>query len=65
MKTHDEDNFRVGELVTRDGTDIHRVTKADEGYGSVEVVCVKAPATGWCKVGDVESNLGARYQRVA
>jgi hypothetical protein len=39
----DEAPFQVGDLVTRDGSDIQRVTHADDGYGTIEVVCVKAP----------------------
>jgi hypothetical protein len=58
------DEFKVGDLVTRDGTDIQRVTKKDDGYGCIEVKCIKAPDSGWCKAGDLESNLSGRYQRV-
>jgi hypothetical protein len=66
-----ETDFKVGDLVTRDGTDVQRVIEADEGYGNITVVCVKAPlgwpnddgthGEPWCKVGDVESNLARRY----
>jgi hypothetical protein len=55
--------FKVGDLVTRDGTDIHRVTSSnDDGYGNIDVVCVKAPDSGWSKVGDCETNLARRYE---
>lgn len=58
--------FHVGDLVTRDGTDIHRVTghNGDDQYEPdlITVVCVKAPASGWCEVGDVEDNLPRRYE---
>lgn len=63
--------FQVGDLVTRMGADVQRVTKADDGYGCITVVCVKAPPgwvdedgkpqEPWCKVGDVEHNLSRRY----
>lgn len=53
--------FQVGDLVTRDGTDVHRVIE-DVGYGAIKVVCVKAPRSRWCQVGDEELNLAGRYQ---
>lgn len=56
-----EEIFQVGDLVSRDGTDVQRVTKADDGYGCIIVVCVKAPVGGWCKVGDEEHNISRRY----
>jgi hypothetical protein len=58
--------FKVGDLVTRDGTDIHRVTSSnDDGYLNIDVVCVRAPASGWCKVGEEETNLARRYELVS
>jgi hypothetical protein len=57
----DEPIFQVGDLVSRDGTDVHRVTVADDGYGCITVVCEKAPFGNWCKVGDEERNLSRRY----
>jgi hypothetical protein len=60
--------FKVGDLVTRDGTDIHRVVEhnGSEGYppDAFTVVCVKAPADGWCEVGDEEFNVCRRYEWV-
>lgn len=53
--------FKVGDLVTRDGSDVHRVTEIDADYFCLTVECIKAPATGWCHVGDVERNLSRRY----
>lgn len=54
--------FKIGDLVTRDGTDVHRVV--DVGvFNDITVVCVSAPDSGWCKVGDEESNLAGRYWR--
>ncbi len=53
--------FEVGDLVTRDGTDVHRVLYVQPDQHSMEVVCVKAPESGWCKVGDKEFNLCRRY----
>jgi hypothetical protein len=56
-----DDIFEVGDLVTRDGTDVHRVVEVGD-YNDITVVCVRAPSRGWCKVGDKELNLAGRYQ---
>lgn len=56
--------LHVGDMVTRDGTDIHRVTREDDGYGCIRVECVVAPKSGWTKVGDTEDNLAGRYSLV-
>lgn len=53
---------KLGDLVTRDGTDIHRVIEEDDGYGCIRVECVVAPKGGWIKVGETETNLAGRYQ---
>lgn len=57
--------FRVGDLVTRDGTDIHRVTDTNgsDEYPPdlIDVVCVKAPDEKWTEVGDTECNCANRY----
>jgi hypothetical protein len=64
--TEDEMIFRVGDLVTRDGTDVHRVISSnDDGFLNITVVCITAPASGWCKIGDEEANLARRYDLVA
>ncbi|AWV14888.1 hypothetical protein A3862_04685 [Methylobacterium sp. XJLW] len=58
----------MGDLVTRDGTDIHRVVdhNGSDGYppDGFTVVYVKAPASGWCKVGDEEFNTCRRCEWV-
>ena len=54
----------VGDYVTRGGDDVQLVTYiSDDGY-SGSYTCVVAPQQGWCTVGDEESNLTRRYQRV-
>ena len=53
--------FHVGDLVTRDGTDVHQVIDAGNGQ-LITVECVKAPADGWCAVGEREDNLARRYE---
>lgn len=58
-----EHDFKVGDLVTRDGTDVQRVTRADSGDNIIDVLCLKAPSSGWASVGDVENgNLACRYK---
>ncbi len=61
--------YQVGDLVTRDGTDIHRVVDHNGSDGHAPdgftVVCVKAPATGWTEVGETEFNVCRRYEPVA
>lgn len=53
--------FNVGDIVTRDGTDRQRITYVQPDRHSMEVVCIKAPASGWCQIGDSEFNLCRRY----
>jgi hypothetical protein len=57
----DDPKFQVGDLVTRDGSDVQRVTEVDNDYFCLTVECIRAPNGGWCKVGDVEHNLSRRY----
>jgi hypothetical protein len=53
--------IKNGDLVTRDGTDLHLVRDiTDDGF-SAEFVCVVAPETGWIREGESESNLCRRY----
>ena len=54
--------FAAGDLVTRDGTDVHRVLWVNDTQDGMEVVCVKAPASGWTTVGEREFNLTRRYE---
>lgn len=56
--------FAVGDYVTRDGTDIHRVVDA-WGGDTIKVVCVRAPKHAWCRVGDEETNMARRYRFIA
>ncbi|KQQ17384.1 hypothetical protein ASF59_00115 [Methylobacterium sp. Leaf121] len=55
----------VGDLITRHGTDVHRVTEVhgDPKYAAEATTLgrVKAPAGGWCAVGVEESSLCRRY----
>lgn len=56
-----EPKFKVGDLVTRDGTDVQRVLEVDDDYFCIKVECIRAPLSGWCRVGEIESNLSRRY----
>lgn len=54
-----------GDHVTRVGSDVQLVKDmSSDGYHAT-FVCLVAPHDGWCEVGDEESNLCRRYQRVA
>jgi hypothetical protein len=56
--------FAVGDHVTRDGSDVQLVKDMDgDGYCGT-FVCVVAPSSGWCEVGEEEFNLCSRYSRV-
>lgn len=63
-----EPNFKVGDLVSRDGSDVQRIIKTnatpDSAPDLITVICIVAPRTGWCDVGDVEDNLASRYNYV-
>ncbi|KQO68511.1 hypothetical protein ASF22_19880 [Methylobacterium sp. Leaf87] len=65
---HGQPFYEAGDLVTRDGTDVHRVVShnGSEGYppDGFTVVCVKAPASGWTEVGEEEFNICSRYSPV-
>ena len=63
--------FRVGDIVSRDGSDRHRVIEVDNDDGdtplTITVECIKEPATDalspvpWTRLGDTEFNLARRY----
>ena len=59
--------FRIGDYVSRDGTDVHRIIDMNSDGGDlIEVRCVVAPAPydggkPWAAVGDVECNVPWRY----
>lgn len=58
----DHFDFKVGDYVTRGGDDVQRITSIADDCG--EFLCVVAPASGWCEVGEVEQNLLRRYSRI-
>lgn len=77
MRAHDRNGnpvFRVGDIVTRDGTDRQRVIETDaEGDHApftITVECIKEPVVEYCdgtfgepwiRIGEREFNLARRY----
>jgi hypothetical protein len=57
--------FSEGDHVTRDGTDVHLVKDMTPDGFAATFVCVVAPESGWCAVGDEEFNTCRRYMRLA
>ena len=57
------DDFKQGDYVTRDGTDIHYVEKYDSQWRTLRAVCIIAPSTDWAKPGEMEDNMIDRYCR--
>lgn len=53
--------FQVGDIVSRDGTDLHRITEVTDCGDAISVVCIRAPRDGWCKVGHEEFNMSNAY----
>lgn len=62
--------FIPGDVVSRDGTDEHLVVSTNEdgapGFPPdlILVRCIKAPSSGWAKIGEEENNLSRRYHLV-
>ncbi len=58
--------FQPGDLVTRDGSDIHVVVDANgcEAFApdGMTVRCTQAPSTPWTDVGEEEFNTCRRYE---
>ena len=57
--------FKVGNIVTRDGSDEHIVIEVEEDdFDIIVVKCVKEPVEQWIKLGEEERNLASRYDLV-
>jgi hypothetical protein len=54
--------WKVGDIVTRDGTDEHEIVGISEDM--LDLVCIKEPADKWIAVGERDSNLARRYSFV-
>jgi hypothetical protein len=55
--------FHVGDIVSRDGTDEHIVENVWRDGQMIEVRCIKEPEDKWIEVGETESNLARRYKK--
>jgi hypothetical protein len=56
--------FSEGDHVTRDGTDVQLVKDMTPDGFAATFVCVVAPLSGWCAVGEEERNVCSRYERL-
>lgn len=56
--------FSEGDHVSRDGTDIQLVKDMTGDGFAATFVCVVAPASGWCQIGEEERNVCRRYERM-
>ncbi|RXR28977.1 hypothetical protein [Sphingobium fluviale] len=64
--------FKVGDIVTRDGTDLQKIIEINDVGDLILVECVKEPlgylnddgsrGTPWCAIGEQEWNLSRRYE---
>ena len=62
--------FKVGDIVTRDGSDRQEITEINDAGDLITVVCVGEPAwfndgdtlhAPWCRLGEEEQNMAWRY----
>lgn len=58
----DQAQWKVGDIVSRDGSDEHRIESIDDNQ--IDVVCIKSPSEPWISVGDRETNMKRRYHFV-
>lgn len=67
----EQDPLQVGDLVTRDGSDVHIVRSIGFGGDHGEFECLVPPMPDtwdgrqWARVGDIERNLTRRYVRLS
>ena len=54
--------YRVGDLVTRHNSGLHRIIDIDYGYLILTVECLCVCNRGCCIVGELEDNLIRRYR---
>jgi hypothetical protein len=58
----------VGDIVTRDGTDLHLVYGVNELRDLISVICIKEPEKcesddgPWIKIGETEHNFARKYR---
>jgi hypothetical protein len=59
--------WKAGDIITRDGTDEHEITRIDYRMNMVDVRCVKEPLVApnetepWCNLGYADCNPVRRY----
>lgn len=56
--------FKIGDIVSRIGTDEQEIIDIGPFGDTFTVKCIKAPHDGFCSVGDCESNIPRRYELV-
>jgi len=63
--------FKVGDIVSRDGTDLQRILEINDAGDLMHVECIREPLgwlkddgsrdEPWCRLGETEWNLPRRY----
>lgn len=57
--------FKVGDIVSRDGSDRQKVIEVNEfPPDMIHVECIREPREPWCEVGDREWNMANRYHLI-
>ncbi len=57
-------DFKIGDIVTRNGTDEHLIMDINEPGDLIHVQCLSADPGGIYQVGDEEWNIPTRYDFV-
>lgn len=63
MNKEDKTNLILGDLVSRTGLDIHRVTSIDDEYYFGEFTCLHDSGDIY-DVGEAEGNMCGRYDKI-
>ena len=64
QKEKEMKKIKVGDIVTRDGTDKHIVEEIFYYNSMLTVKCILEPDDKWIKFEETESNLASRYSLV-
>jgi len=59
-----ETKWKIGDIVSRDGTDEQEIIDIDYEWMCMTVKCIKEPKEKWIKKGETEFNLIRRYSLV-
>jgi hypothetical protein len=57
-------NYKQGDYVTRDGTDVHQVLDLCPENHCGRFLCVVAPDRRWVRVGESDRDMAGRYKKV-